>query len=410
MTHFYFIILVFYFLLCHNLESYSQDLFKYEFRIFKEGKLITDKTRNVRVEAGKYNLYTQKYVRLSDTCTDPGKYCFTGFFDWRGESYENLLLKIFTKKDSMIIYTSVSLDSLVYTPGEYYFDPGIASYFSIAPAKGVNIELVSDLVKLKRKRTHQWRNNNSSFFTSLQLTLNEYEDLKIDPLDSTIFVTKNFNFMLSTKDLGTHWMKIEPRFKDIIRNVCFTDDGTKYLIIKRGDHSFKIDFNTYFKGGILMDSIEDKGWYHFECPESNTRNQFAFKSNNKFFDDNYSQDDCDSCPVAYSDNGDTVFQMKRNVKFWNIASQKMEYANPDAYPMLYEFNHKKVLLLNNCFLYSEDGNHWKYYPFSDFDEYRPLEYGRWLHSNEVSYFYWLEGKGLLFRYKDIGLFWVDVYH
>ncbi|GAL86013.1 hypothetical protein MYP_3242 [Sporocytophaga myxococcoides] len=239
--------------------------------------------------------------------------------------------------------------------------------------------------------------------------MDEYEDLKIDPLDSSIFVTKKYNSLLSTKDLGAHWKKIEPRFNDKIRNVCFTDDGNKYLIIKRGDHTFKCDFNTYFKGEILMDSIEDKGWYHFECPESNARHQFAFKLNNNFFDDNYSKDDCDSCPVTYRDLGNPVFQMKRNVKFWNTAAHKMEYVNSE-YPMLYEFNHKKVLLLNHCFLYSEDGKRWKYYPFRDFDEYRPFEYDRWLHSTEVSYFCWLEGKGLLFRYKDIGLFLIDVYH
>ncbi|MCR6642421.1 MAG: hypothetical protein NVV82_26395 [Sporocytophaga sp.] len=414
MTHFYFIILVFYFLLSVNLDSYSQSLYKYEFRIFKDGKLVTDISRNVRVEAGKYNLNSQKYVRFSDTCADPGKYCFTGLFDCREESNEKLLLKIFTKKDSMIIYTNVSLDSLVYKPGEYFFDQSIASYFNTVPAKGVSIKLVSDLVKLKRKRSHHWSINKPSFFTSLQQALNEYEDLKIDPNDSSIIVTKNYNSILSTKDPGAHWMKIEPKFKDKIRNICFTDDGDKYLIIKRGDHSFKSDFNTYFKSETLMDSIVDKGWDHFECPESNTVHQFAFKLKDKSVDDDYPTDeylqyDCNSCPVTYRDKGNPVFHIKRNVKFWNTAFQKMEYVNPE-YPLLYEFNHQKILLLDHCFLYSEDGKHWKYYPFSDFDEYRPFEYDRWLHSTEVSYFYWLEGKGVLFRYRDVGLFLIDVYH
>ncbi|GAL86012.1 hypothetical protein MYP_3241 [Sporocytophaga myxococcoides] len=135
MPYFYFIFLVFHFLFFVNLESYSQSFYKYEFRIFKEGKLITDKSRNVRVEAGKYNLYTQKYIRLPDTCTDPGKYCFTGLFDCLEESNEKLLLKIFTKNDSMIIYTSVSLDSLVYMPGEYFFDQSNAGYFNIVGSK-----------------------------------------------------------------------------------------------------------------------------------------------------------------------------------------------------------------------------------------------------------------------------------
>ncbi|WP_028978205.1 hypothetical protein [Sporocytophaga myxococcoides] len=410
MTNFYFIILVFYFLFSGNIEGYTQSLYKYEFRIFKEGKQVTDKTRNVRVEAGKYNLYSKKYNKLSDTCSDPGKYCFNAFLEFN----ENLLLKIISKNDSMIIFTSVSMDSLVFKPGEYSYDLSIASYFNIIPSKEISIELVSDLFKLDRITPERRSYTTPSFFTSLRQAVQEFEELKIDPVDTSIFVTSKFNSILFTKDLGVHWNKIEPRFKDKLRNVCFTDDGNKYLIIKRGNHSYRSDFNNYFKNDSLKDLIEDPGWRNIVCPENDALNKFAFKLKDKNVDDEYLTDeyseyDCDSCPLTYRYNRRPVFQIIRNVKFWNSGSQKMDYINPE-YPKLYEFNHKKILLFNYYFMYSEDDKYWKYYSFSDFYFYRPFDYERWIRFFNESEFYWLEGKGLLFRYRDVGLFLINVLH
>ncbi|WP_293902737.1 hypothetical protein [Sporocytophaga sp.] len=414
MTNFYFIILVIYFLFSDNIECYSQSQYKYEFRIFKDGKLITDKTRNVRIEAGKYNLYSKKYNKLSDTCSDPGKYCFKALFGSAEDSKEELLLKIFSKKDSMIIYTEVSLDSLNFKPGEYYYDRSIASYFNIVPAsKEISIELVSDLLRFDRKKYQLWSPYKPSYFSHLQQAVQEYEDLKIDPIDSSILIANKFNSVLFTKDLGFHWINIEPKFKDKIQNICFTEDGNKYLIIKRGNHSYISDFNNYFNNDSLKDTIEDKGWRNFTCPENNALHKFTFKLKDTLADyhyltDQYSEYDCDSYPVTYRFNKMPVFQFKQNVKYWNSGSQQIVYLNPE-YPRLYEFNHKKIVLLNYSFLYSEDGKHWNYYPFSDFDMFRPFEYERWIHSFEESEFYWLEGKGLLFRYRDIGLFLINVY-
>src|SRR5436190_23137382 len=88
-------------------SGYSQDSVSYDFRIFKDGKLLTDKTRNAKVEASTYLFENKKHTNLNDLCSERSKYCF------KCRDEERFLLKIFINKDSMIIFSEISLDSLI---------------------------------------------------------------------------------------------------------------------------------------------------------------------------------------------------------------------------------------------------------------------------------------------------------
>jgi hypothetical protein len=443
MNNFKLVYIIFCLLISFEENSYSQDTIhcKYEFRIFKKGKLLSDKMKKVRVEGLIFNPEEGKCQKLKDNCVQPDKYCF----EYSHLGYHPFYLKIFVNKDSMIILSAISDDSLIFKPGQYYFSPNYINYLNFSPAgKKVTIEPSNPswnkvlgppkspadttikyvetyynkrLVYYDSNRHYRWIYWIDSTFrhypidTSIKWLDFDTRKTTINPKDTTVYIIWEYSLNVGRR-YGSHWTFHDVRFDDRIRKFYITGQNKKYLIIQRNWKFYKVELDNYFKDGRLTDTLAIGEFRDVQYPGDSINDSFKFELIENKDSSGYYCEELDSNSAMLKLNRENIIRIKYNAKL--AEQEKMDiYSQDDLYQHAPHFNTyilgKRTLLdFGDCLLYSLNGKNWRYYSLQDFyDSPGAQEDYSWRDRN-IKSLYLLEGKGLLLNIGCCGLFLIKV--
>src|SRR6478609_604472 len=226
-------------LFAHNLYSQVDDTLTrhFEFRIYKNGKLLTEKKNKVKVEAivssDYFDVTTHTYKLLQNTSQESGRYHYSYNYSTFDNQY--FFLKIHSGKDSMIMLTEASMDSLIFQPGEYYYSADYVNYLNTQPADtSIHISLSKpEWNKIIAKKPEKysdyrsisalpWLNNQYRYyFTDTTLTCVEYPfaDIYIDSKDTSLYLYYSYGIRQSL-DFGDTWTRLyESKPKEQIKRL-----------------------------------------------------------------------------------------------------------------------------------------------------------------------------------------------
>jgi hypothetical protein len=419
-------------------NCYSQDTvgLHYEFRIFKDGKALTDKTKRTRVEAGVYNLEKKHYEKLFDNCFESDKYCFDYCYVPNSFGVQ-FFLKIFAGKDSMIILSEISLDSIIFKPGQYYYSNFNKNRFNIFPANNrVTIEQVNPMWSIAFNNCEQpnlrdtrnkyciyWYDTNKSVTLDTSFKWVNYWGglLTVNPRDTSIFIKAINGTLEVSRDHGKNWIGFHPYFKDVIVDICITNDNSEYLLIMREGKYFKAEPEAYLKSGQVIDTIKIIKREEIQCKDSSLLENIKFKK--EFIQDNEDFEfiEDDSGIVIEKYKGENLFLLKRHA---NYASKKhcgndvyneynnshIEASNYFRFPGIFYLGSQILIEFDDCFLYSHNGKNWYYYSLTDFTFFteNPDRY-IWKEKN-IAAVYFLNDKSILIDINYCGMFLINLHH
>lgn len=420
------LLLLFLFLCSQNLYSQSGDTLtrSFEFRIYKDGRLLKEKKNKAKlvaiVSTDDFGMTTNEYEELANTSQEPGRFRYT--YNYGETDNQYFFLKIYSGKDSMIVLTEASLDSLAFQPGEYYYSADYVNYINIKPAdSSVHItSSKSDWNKVMKKNSSAyrssvslpWLNNQYRYYctdTTINYIYYPFSDIYINPNDSSLYLYYSFR-LVGSKNFGESYTEFyECKPNEDIKKIYVKEGKTK-LIISRNEIVYEVDLEYFLKNGKLKDTIDKaSSYYKTDDPES-----IAFRPDENY---DFSVEQLDSCLVYLKYKGERIFSFNcdasiptsnRELPYENQWGQEEPNAYYNALPKYeYILGNRIFLEFRNCFLYSEDGKNWTYYSFRDL-YYRSQYLDSFLPNDTSLEVYLLKDKTLLLAKRDRGIFTLDV--